>query len=181
MTDKITLDIRGMTCDDCASHVRQALKGVEGVQTVVVPGWREGQAIVTTKANLPDSTLAEAVTGAGYETIAVSRQPEVEKVEPVQPGEAYQDQDQDDPVREEPGEGALGYAGPCLPPHHESPVDVSLASALPPVDAERTAPLEPELSGRWQALAAPPQRTATEGHRVWDPKSAYQRRSQEQA
>ena len=35
---EIDLEVRGMTCDSCALHVTKALRGVEGVIEVNVPG-----------------------------------------------------------------------------------------------------------------------------------------------
>lgn len=37
--EQIELDVRGMTCTDCARHVTHALQGVPGVVRVDVPGW----------------------------------------------------------------------------------------------------------------------------------------------
>ena len=42
MTDRqnISLQIEGMTCDTCATHLRKALSAVAGVSTVDLPDWR---------------------------------------------------------------------------------------------------------------------------------------------
>ena len=60
------LDIRGMTCDDCARHVTHALQGVAGVREAVVPGWKSRRAEVRLSAGTPSSVLVEAVKAAGY-------------------------------------------------------------------------------------------------------------------
>jgi len=89
--ERLQIKISGMTCDGCAAHVRQALEDVPGVQAVVLPDWREGRATVVASAGLPDEALVEAVARAGYEATVVSREPLVEKAEPVRPGEAEVD------------------------------------------------------------------------------------------
>ncbi|HIE39252.1 MAG TPA: mercury(II) reductase [Anaerolineae bacterium] len=89
--ERVELRVDGMTCDGCAAHVRQALEKVAGVQSVVVPDWREGRAAVVAAADLPNEALVEAVAGAGYKAAVVSREPLVEKTGPVRPGEAEVD------------------------------------------------------------------------------------------
>ncbi len=68
MADRIqvTMDVQGMTCDSCASHVETALRGVSGVDDAKVPSWRAGRATVVAGAGVADETLARAVEGAGY-------------------------------------------------------------------------------------------------------------------
>lgn len=63
---QITLDVQGMTCDGCASHVEQALKGVTGVEDAGVPGWRTARATVLAGADVTDEALTSAVERAGY-------------------------------------------------------------------------------------------------------------------
>jgi mercuric reductase len=62
----VELDIRGMTCDDCAHHVGSALQGVEGVEEATVPGWKSRRAEVKLAAGTPSGALVEAVRAAGY-------------------------------------------------------------------------------------------------------------------
>ena len=88
---RIDLRIEGMTCDGCAAHVRQALEGVEGVRSVVVPGWQEGQATVVAESGLLDEALVEAVRAAGYSATVIGRVAVAEETEPVRPGEAEVD------------------------------------------------------------------------------------------
>lgn len=88
---RIELRIEGMTCDGCAAHVRQALEGVDGVRSAVVPGWREGRATVVAAVDLPDKALVEAVRAAGYGATVVGRAAVAEGAEPVRPGEAEVD------------------------------------------------------------------------------------------
>ncbi len=64
---QVRLDVQGMTCDGCAAHVEQALRGVAGVEEAKVPSWRGGQATVTAgPAVVGDEALVRAVEAAGY-------------------------------------------------------------------------------------------------------------------
>jgi mercuric reductase len=63
---QVTLDVDGMTCDGCARHVEQALRGVAGVGEATVPTWRARRATVIADAGVADTSLAEAVEAAGY-------------------------------------------------------------------------------------------------------------------
>ena len=63
MTNKmIDFDIQGMTCDSCATHVERALRDVEGVMNVNVPGWDSHQAHVTVNEDADLDAIAEAVS-----------------------------------------------------------------------------------------------------------------------
>lgn len=64
-----TLDIEGMMCAHCQSHVQKALEGVEGVTQVEV-SLEENRATVTADAEIADQTLIDAVTESGYKVLA---------------------------------------------------------------------------------------------------------------
>jgi len=89
--EQVALGVSGMTCDGCAAHIRQALEEVPGVQTVAVPGWREGRATIVADASLSDETLTEAVAAAGYRARVLSRSAMAERSGAVRPGEAEVD------------------------------------------------------------------------------------------
>ncbi len=61
---KITLQIIGMTCQNCVRHVREALASVTGVEDATVD-LATGIAIVSGQANVLDLILA--VREQGYE------------------------------------------------------------------------------------------------------------------
>lgn len=63
----LTLDIHGMTCEACATHIQQALREVPGVRSASIV-YAEGQARVVTDPEAPPSVsaLVEAVKKAGY-------------------------------------------------------------------------------------------------------------------
>ena len=89
--ERVELGVSGMTCDACAAHMRQALEEVPGVQTVALPGWREGRATIVADASLSDETLTEAVAAAGYGARVLSRSAMAEQAGAVRPGEAEVD------------------------------------------------------------------------------------------
>lgn len=68
-----TLDIEGMMCAHCQSHVQKALEGVAGVTQVNV-SLEENRATVTAAPEVEDQTLIDAVTESGYKVLACSAQ-----------------------------------------------------------------------------------------------------------
>ncbi len=60
------LDVEGMMCAKCQSHVQKALESVAGVTAVEV-SLEEKRATVTMESEIADEKLSEAVTEAGYE------------------------------------------------------------------------------------------------------------------
>lgn len=69
----ISFRIEGRTCDGCARHVTQALRGVSGVVEAQVPGWRSGKATVVAEESVHDATLIDAVREAGYNAVLLER------------------------------------------------------------------------------------------------------------
>ncbi len=64
MTKK--LEISGMSCDHCVSHVKSALEGIEGVSRADV-SLENHQAEVTLSGEVVDGDLLAAVEAAGYQ------------------------------------------------------------------------------------------------------------------
>ena len=64
------LEVHGMTCDSCETHVTHALNSVAGVLSVSVPGWAAGKATVTATEDVDVARLISAVNAAGYSAIA---------------------------------------------------------------------------------------------------------------
>lgn len=62
----IELEIRGMTCDGCAVHVRNALSETTGVKEADVPSWQSGRAVVRAEESTPVEALTDAVERSGY-------------------------------------------------------------------------------------------------------------------
>ena len=65
--DTLTLEIKGMTCTGCATHIQKALTSVPGVIAAQVPGWQSGKAIVRVQNDVPVDALLQAVAEAGYQ------------------------------------------------------------------------------------------------------------------
>ena len=64
-TDRMMIDVEGMTCASCVAHVERALKAVPGVETASVNLATERAEI--TGAALDRAALVQAVEDAGYE------------------------------------------------------------------------------------------------------------------
>lgn len=63
---KLELEVKNMTCASCATHVTNALKSVDGVEKVIIPGWQSSKATVIVDGEVSDEDLASAVQNAGY-------------------------------------------------------------------------------------------------------------------
>ncbi len=72
-SQRIDLEVLGMTCDSCALHVTRALRRVEGVIEAHVPGWASSRATVVAGPGVTDQALTEAVKGAGYRARVLTR------------------------------------------------------------------------------------------------------------
>jgi P-type Cu2+ transporter len=66
---KKTIVIEGMMCDHCRMHVQKALSAVDGVAETDVR-LTDKKAVVTLKKDVPDKTLMDAVTVAGYTPVS---------------------------------------------------------------------------------------------------------------
>ena len=60
------LEITGMSCGHCVSHVKSALEGVEGVSQAHV-SLENHEAEVTLSGQVIDADLIAAVNAAGYQ------------------------------------------------------------------------------------------------------------------
>ena len=60
-----TLQVTGMTCQNCVRHVEQALRATPGVTDAKVDLKRE-TAMVRNRPGLQRTALVEAIKGAGY-------------------------------------------------------------------------------------------------------------------
>lgn len=71
----LELKVEGMHCATCPDHVEQALRHVEGVEAVQIPGWRSNKATVTARSDVLEADLEDSVTRAGYRAEVQSRRP----------------------------------------------------------------------------------------------------------
>lgn len=85
MSDKmyLTLRVDGMTCDSCARHVTEALKGVKGVEHAHVSNWKESAASVVAHEAVDEANLLKAVKKAGYQAIVRERKGPGKRQEPL--------------------------------------------------------------------------------------------------
>ncbi len=63
---KKQLNITGMSCGHCVSHVKSALEDIDAVSLAEV-SLEDHRADVTASSEVPDEALVAAVVGAGYE------------------------------------------------------------------------------------------------------------------
>lgn len=78
---KLDLAVQGMHCATCPEHVERALRSVDGVSDVDIPGWRSDQAFVLANETVTDETLVEAVKQSGFGASVKTRAPLDEVVE----------------------------------------------------------------------------------------------------
>lgn len=74
-SERLELEVRGMTCESCALHVEKALATAPGVKEVSVPGWKSARATVVAEGEVTADDLAAAVKGSGYTVAVRSRKP----------------------------------------------------------------------------------------------------------
>ena len=104
--ERIELEVKGMTCPSCALHVENALSRVPDVELAEVPGWKSGQASVTTSTGVDETALATAVERAGYH--ATIKIPDPQKDIPVP--NSPNDQEKNDFDLLVIGAGSAGFA-----------------------------------------------------------------------
>jgi len=71
------LEVEGMTCAGCGEHVADALRSVEGVETVRLDNWTEGRASVAAAGDVSPEDVTAAVADAGYSASVESRRSSV--------------------------------------------------------------------------------------------------------
>lgn len=64
----IEMKVDGMTCESCASHIKQALENVSGVKSAVV-SYPKGTVQLDTEPNTSPEALIAAVTALGYQAV----------------------------------------------------------------------------------------------------------------
>jgi copper chaperone CopZ len=68
----IEIKIGGMSCENCARHVQEALSKLEGVRKVSI-NIEGGQALVEASGALDEAAIRAAIEEAGYEVQAIVR------------------------------------------------------------------------------------------------------------
>ena len=77
--EELELTVRGMTCDSCAVHVTQALKGVEGVKNADVPGWQSARATLVAESEVKAEALIAAVRDSHDQGPQAAERPDPER------------------------------------------------------------------------------------------------------
>ncbi|MBO4300982.1 MAG: cation transporter [Desulfovibrio sp.] len=65
VVEERTMSIEGMMCGNCEAHVKHALESLDGVISATA-SHKKGTATVCLSRKIPDETLGQAVTSAGY-------------------------------------------------------------------------------------------------------------------
>lgn len=75
MTESVTLNINGMTCGHCVSHVQRALTELPAIHEVMITLNAGGtsRVVATLNAEVSDEQLAEIVAEEGYTLVSVER------------------------------------------------------------------------------------------------------------
>ena len=71
---EITLDIDGMMCGMCESHVNGAIRNKLNVKKVT-SSHSEGKTVIISADDIPDEKLREIIAETGYELKGISRKP----------------------------------------------------------------------------------------------------------
>lgn len=65
-----SVKVGGMSCEHCASHVKEALLSIKGVKKVDV-SLKEATASITSNGPLDEASLKDAIESAGYEYLGL--------------------------------------------------------------------------------------------------------------
>lgn len=71
---KITIDVEGMACGMCEAHVNEAIRNAFQVKKVT-SSYTKKQTVILTEQDISERELKDAVAKAGYDAVAVSREP----------------------------------------------------------------------------------------------------------
>jgi copper chaperone CopZ len=66
----LVLKVKGMTCPTCAYHVQEAVLSLDGVKTVTIDNWRNGETRVEVKpGTVTPEQIVKAIWEAGYTAV----------------------------------------------------------------------------------------------------------------
>lgn len=71
---KITVQVDGMMCGMCESHVNDAVRRAFPVKKVT-SSHSKGQTVILSETDIDEAVLRSAIGAAGYEVKAVDREP----------------------------------------------------------------------------------------------------------
>ncbi len=62
------INVKGMVCNGCENRVKNALKNINGIETVVADH-NTGKIVVTSNEDVLENTMTETLEGIGFEVI----------------------------------------------------------------------------------------------------------------
>ncbi len=71
---KITVQVDGMMCGMCESHVNDAIRRAFPVKKVT-SSHSKGQTVILSETDIDETTIRSAIGATGYEVKAVSKEP----------------------------------------------------------------------------------------------------------
>ena len=71
---KITVQVEGMACGMCEAHINDAIRHAFAVKKVTSSHGKK-QTVILTEDAIEDRDLKDVIAKAGYEAVAVSREP----------------------------------------------------------------------------------------------------------
>ncbi len=65
---KKTIKVKGIMCEHCEAHVKEALEKIDGVESAVA-NHKKGKVVITMTKDVGKDALKNAVTDAGYDFV----------------------------------------------------------------------------------------------------------------
>lgn len=75
---KITVQIEGMRCGMCESHMNQTIYNAFPIKKVT-SSHRKGQSVIVTEQDIDEQALKKAIESTGYEVKGIVKEPYVKK------------------------------------------------------------------------------------------------------
>lgn len=75
---KITLQVDGMMCGMCESHVNDAIRKAFPVKKVT-SSHRKGETVILSESDIDEAALRSAIGATGYEVRTIDKEPYVKK------------------------------------------------------------------------------------------------------
>lgn len=66
--DEIIIKTKGMMCEGCENRVKNVVKDIEGVKSVIA-NYKTGEVIVSTDGNVLKQSIEDTIEEIGYEII----------------------------------------------------------------------------------------------------------------
>lgn len=66
MKKRYLIQLEGMTCDSCATHIKKEISNIPGIVDINIPDYKSGEAKIVANKNIPETEIIQAVENAGY-------------------------------------------------------------------------------------------------------------------